>query len=58
MKWRARLVRFTLPERRRATPARPSEPALTRSAPFDLDLERVAPSDGASLRDVAELLVH
>lgn len=58
MKWRARLVRFTLPERRRQAPARASEPALTRAAPFDLDLERVAPSDGTSLRDIADLVVH
>jgi hypothetical protein len=60
MKWRARLVRFGLPERRRAqpasTPARPGERAP--AAPFDLDLDRIAPSEGVSLRDVADVVVH
>jgi putative Flp pilus-assembly TadE/G-like protein len=59
MKWRARLVRFSWPERQRAVKASSNELAgLAGTAPFELDLERVRPSEGASLRDVADLVVH
>jgi hypothetical protein len=59
MKWRARLVRFHLPQGRRARPERPNElGALAGSAPFELELERIEPSDGASLRDIEALVVH